>query len=204
MIHKAFFLIGLAASFAATPELFAQVPATPPASPRPTAGVACVAPLANNDHMTMDHTTMDHTTMDHGTVGDSTFAALQQRGGLAMGVDQYTSAHRFDILPDGGRIELQRDADDPEDVEIIREHLKNNAAAFARGDFCTPAFVHGRQVPGTAALAAHRNAITYTFNALPRGGEVRITTADPVALEAIRAFMSFQRSDHREGGVGHE
>ena len=38
---------------------------------------------------------------------DSAFAALQERGSAAeaMGVDQYASAHLFDDLPDGGRIE---------------------------------------------------------------------------------------------------
>ncbi|MGH7129185.1 MAG: hypothetical protein ACREIV_11505, partial [Planctomycetaceae bacterium] len=41
---------------------------------------------------------------------DSTFADLQSRGHAAMGVDQYTSTHFFQPLPDGGRIELQRDA----------------------------------------------------------------------------------------------
>ena len=47
-----------------------------------------------------------------GAVTDSAFAALQERGKVAMGVDQYTSAHRFDDLADGGRIELQRDPAD--------------------------------------------------------------------------------------------
>ncbi len=39
---------------------------------------------------------------------DSGFAALQARGKVVMGVDQYASVHRFDALPDGGRIELRR------------------------------------------------------------------------------------------------
>src|SRR5437764_4105242 len=39
---------------------------------------------------------------------DSVFAALQKRGEMTMGVDQYTAAHRFEPLPDGGRIVLQR------------------------------------------------------------------------------------------------
>src|SRR5712692_2626707 len=43
---------------------------------------------------------------------DSAFRALQDRGKTAMGVDQYTSLHRFDPLPDGGRIVLVRDSTD--------------------------------------------------------------------------------------------
>lgn len=132
---------------------------------------------------------------------DSGFAALQARGHQAMGVDQYTSTHRFDALPEGGRIELQRDADDPEGVATIRAHLRAIADAFARGEFHIPAFVHDQRVPGTEVMAARRAAIRYEYRNLPRGGEVRIVTDDAEALAAIHAFMAFQRGDHRAGGV---
>lgn len=132
---------------------------------------------------------------------DSNFAALQQRGKVAMGVDQYTSVHRFDSLKDGGRIELQRASDDTAGVRTIRTHLQEIAAAFAEGDFSTPAFVHMRDVPGTADMARLRSAIRYAYAPLPGGGEVRITTTDPQALRAVHAFMAFQRGDHRSGGA---
>ncbi|HLL85160.1 MAG TPA: hypothetical protein VK420_20995 [Longimicrobium sp.] len=131
---------------------------------------------------------------------DTAFTALQARGAAAMGVDQYTSTHRFDDLPDGGRIELQRDLDDAQGIATIRAHLQGIAAAFARGDFATPAMVHVREVPGTSVMRARSAAIRYEYRALPRGGEVRITTADPEALRAIHAFLAFQRTDHRAGG----
>lgn len=131
---------------------------------------------------------------------DSAFAALQARGLAAMGVDQYTSTHRFDILADGGRIELQRNVEDSTGVAVIREHLRSIADAFSKGDFSTPFLVHADTVPGTRVMADRRSHITYTFHELPRGGEVRLTTRDPAALAAIREFMLFQRSDHRAGG----
>ena len=134
---------------------------------------------------------------------DTGFAALQERGKAAMGVDQYTSTHRFDALADGGRIELQRDDDDSAGVAQIRKHLREIAAAFKSGDFTTPAFVHLKEVPGTRVMAARRSQITYTFKPLPRGGEVRIFTTDPEALKAIAEFMAFQRGDHRAGGMDH-
>src|SRR4029079_5521816 len=65
---------------------------------------------------------------------DSSFAALQKRGKVAMGVDQYTSTHKFDALPDGGRIELQRDSDDSVGVAAIRAHIREIARSFSRGD----------------------------------------------------------------------
>ncbi len=134
---------------------------------------------------------------------DSAFAALQRRGAspAAMGVDQYTSAHHFDDLSDGGRIELQREVEDPAGVERIREHLRHIAAAFAAGDFRIPAFVHDRaDVPGTDVMTAKRDAIRYEFEELPRGGAVRISTSDPEAVAAIHRFLAFQREDHHAAG----
>ncbi len=131
---------------------------------------------------------------------DDQFVGLQQRGQVAMGVDQYTSTHKFDALADGGRIELQRNDDDPRDVATIRAHLKEVMAAFQKGDFSVPGFVHAQEVPGTTVMAARRQDIKYTYADLPQGGEIRLTTADPEVLRAVHDFMAFQRMDHRAGG----
>lgn len=132
---------------------------------------------------------------------DTSFAAMQKRGQQAMGVDQYTSIHKFDALADGGRIELQRDSDDSAGVATIRAHIRGIAAAFKSGDFSTPEFVHMQMVPGTKVMAAKRSVITYEARDLPRGAELRIRTTDREALAAIREFMAFQRSEHHAGGA---
>ena len=161
--------------------------------------VAMHAAMTKNGAMM--HGNMTPGSMTHSP--DTAFAALQQRGLRAMGVDQYTSTHQFDALPDGGRIELQRDVDDTAGVAQIRQHLQEIARAFAAGDFGTPAFVHMQDVPGTKVMAARRALISYTYTELPRGGEVRIVTKDPEALQAIHEFLAFQRQDHRAGGMDH-
>jgi hypothetical protein len=130
-------------------------------------------------------------------------SALQERGKHAMGVDQYTSAHKFDIYPDGGRIELVRgDARDTASVAQIRRHLREIKAAFERGDFSTPEFVHMRDVPGTKVMAARRSLITYEVHDIPGGAELHLRTKDAAALAAIHDFMNFQRMDHHAGGHG--
>lgn len=135
-----------------------------------------------------------------GARGDSAYAAMQARGKQVMGVDQYSSVHRFDALPDGGRIELQRPDADSADVEVIRDHLRDIARRFAAGDFSLPGIVHDGEVPGTRTLAERRGHLHYEFRPLPKGGEVRITTHDGPALAAIRDFMSFQRREHHAAG----
>lgn len=128
---------------------------------------------------------------------DSSFADVQSRGHAAMGVDQYTSTHLFRPLPDGGRVELQRDPADSAGRVRIVEHMSEIAAAFGAGDFTVPGFVHGREVPGTAVMAARRAKITYVVESLPRGAAVRLTTRDSSAIEAIHEFLAFQGQDHR-------
>jgi len=133
--------------------------------------------------------------------GDSAFAALQTRGASVMGVDQYTSAHVFEDLPDGGRIVLVRqDSTDSAGVATIRAHMRSIADAFAKGDFSAPGMVHMQQVPGTDVMAARRSAIRYSVADRAGGGEVRLTSSDADVVKAIHEFLAFQRMDHRAGG----
>jgi len=134
---------------------------------------------------------------------DSSFADVQRRGETVMGVDQYTSKHVFEDLPDGGRIVLDRDdASDTAGVRTIRAHMRTIESAFQRGDFTLPGVVHAAEVPGTRVMAEKRSTIAYRAADRARGAEVRITTRDPAAVAAVHAFLKFQRSDHR--AAGHE
>ena len=132
---------------------------------------------------------------------DTSFAAMQDRGKKAMGVDQYTSTHKFDATPTGGRIELQRDTIDAAGIAQIRAHMREIAKAFAGGDFSIPGMVHAQDVPGTKVMRARRSSISYEPRDLPRGGEVVIKTKDATAIAAIHEFMAFQRGEHHAGGM---
>lgn len=142
-------------------------------------------------------TAQQHAAMHGGSPNDSSFAEMQKRGGMAMGVDQYTSKHVFESTATGGTISLQREVDDSLGVAQIRAHMKLIQHAFASGDFSTPAFVHARDMPGTSVMTAKRDAIRYSYADLPRGGQVIIRTTDPAAIKAIAAFLQAQRTEHR-------
>ena len=134
-----------------------------------------------------------------GEAADSGFAGVQARGAVAMGVNQYTSRHVFEPLPDGGRIELQRTEADSAGTARIRRHMVLIAERFAAGDYTLPGFVHARAVPGTEIMSARRAAIGYAVESLPRGAALRLRTADSTALTAIHEFLAFQRQDHHAG-----
>ena len=125
------------------------------------------------------------------------FAAMQSRGAHVMGVDQYTSAHVFEDLPDGGRVVLDRDdAVDTAAIATIRAHMRDIATAFRAGDFTKPFQVHALAVPGAAVMRERRATISYEAIDRPRGGEVRIRSNDSVAVRAIHEFLEFQRQQH--------
>ena len=135
------------------------------------------------------------------SAADTGFAGVQTRGQAVMGVDQYTSQHVFEDLPDGGRVVLERDdAGDSVGIATIRAHMRAIARRFGAGDFALPGVVHDREVPGTDVMAARRSAISYTALDRPRGGELRIASQDSVAVAAIHQFLAFQRVDHHAMG----
>jgi len=128
---------------------------------------------------------------------DSSFAAMQHRGAMVMGVDQSTSQHTFDLLPDGGRISLVRDATDSAGVRTIRAHMQDIARSFAAGDFAHAFAVHQHELPGTVVMRQRRATIQYSVDTLPGGGAVRITSKDSLAVQAIHRFLSAQRMEHQ-------
>ncbi len=151
------------------------------------------------DHASM--TAAQHSAM-HGAQADSAFNAMQKRGKMAMGVDQHGSTHLFDITPEGGRIELQVNKFDSLEVAQVRAHVRLIQHAFEAGDFSTPAFVHMKDMPGTAIMARRKSSIIYQYGELPRGAELRIKSDDLEARRGISEFMNAQRHEHHANGTG--
>jgi hypothetical protein len=167
------------------------------------AGGVVAGPAAAQDPVRSDssgHAGAGHDSHHAGAASDSAFAELQRRGAVVMGVDQYRSAHRFDALPDGGRIELQSLTGDSADVAGIRQHFRDIEAAFGAGDFSKPFEVHAGPVPGTGLMKARKDRIRCLRRDLPSGAELHLITDDADLVRAIHAFLAFQRGDHRAPG----
>ena len=115
------------------------------------------------------------------------------------GVDRAKPVHVFDVLPNGGVIELQRTADDTAGIRAIRTQLRGIARSFSAGDFSGPADIRMRAMPGARVMADRRNYIRYDYFNLPRGASLRITTMDVAARKAIWDFIKYQRYEHIAG-----
>jgi len=131
---------------------------------------------------------------------DQRFAEMQARGAQSMGFDQAKTTHHFRALEDGGAIEVTvNDAKDSADLAAIRDHLAHIAKQFAASDFNSPMMTHGEMPPGVADMQKLRDKIAYTYEVLPAGARVRITTGDPQALQAVHEFFAYQIKEHRTG-----
>jgi len=126
--------------------------------------------------------------------------ALQHRGAAVMGFDQAVTTHHFRLSATGGTIEVGvKNQADETNRAAIREHLKGIAAQFAVGDFEKPFATHGERPDGVADMVERRGDISYTFELLPDGGQVRIETADRKALDAVHRFLRYQIREHKTG-----
>ncbi len=124
-------------------------------------------------------------------------AELTRRGALAMGFDQHATAHHFPATATGGSIEVEViDPKDDASRAAIRVHVKEIAAAFAKGDFDKPFQTHAEVPPGVPEMQRLKAVVDYKYEETPRGAAVRITTSDKTALAAVHAFLAYQGREH--------
>jgi hypothetical protein len=131
---------------------------------------------------------------------DQRFADMRTRGNRSMGSDQSKTTHHFRTVEDGGAIEVTvNDAANTADLAAIRDHLARIAKQFAAGDFSAPMMTHAEMPPGAAEMQNLKDKIAYTYEELPAGARVRITTGDAKALLAVHRFFDYQIQEHRTG-----
>src|SRR3954466_15746124 len=124
---------------------------------------------------------------------DQRFAEMQNRGARSRGFDQSRTTHHFRTLEDGGAIEVTvNDPADTADLAAIRTHLAQIAQQFAAGDFTAPMMTHAEMPPGAAEMQKLKDKIAYTYEELPAGARVKITTGSPEALAAVHKFFDYQ------------
>jgi hypothetical protein len=165
-----------------------------------TALVAQQATPEKHDAMDPNSCPMHAEHMKSQSADDQRFADMQNRGARSMGFDQSRTTHHFRTLEDGGAIEVRvNDPADTADLAAIRSHLAQIAQQFAAGDFTSPMMTHGEMPPGSAEMQKLKEKIAYTYEELPAGARVKITTGSPEALAAVHKFFDYQIKEHRTG-----
>jgi hypothetical protein len=119
---------------------------------------------------------------------------VAEAGAQVMPFDLERSTHVFTDTPWGGEQVVVSDDGDATQIALIRSHLADEAARFARGDFGSPEQIHGHDMPGLAVLREARLDVAYAE--VQGGGKITYRAEDAAAIEAIHAWFAAQRSDH--------
>ena len=117
-----------------------------------------------------------------------------------MGFSLETTRHHFELLPDGGTIEVDvKDEKDTATRDQIRGHFVHIVSMFSANNFEIPMFIHDTVPPGVPVMKEKSKAITYTLQQTPGGARIKIQTNDADAMKAIHEFLIFQIREHRTG-----
>ncbi|WP_256362375.1 aspartate carbamoyltransferase [Streptomyces sp. TRM70350] len=122
---------------------------------------------------------------------------VAERGRSVMPFDLEQTTHRFTPTATGGTQDVVADQrGDAEQIDLIREHLRKEAAAFGRGDFADPARIHGADMPGLAKLRDGYDRIEVTYEDRADGATLTYTTQDSALVDALHDWFEAQLGDH--------
>jgi hypothetical protein len=114
-----------------------------------------------------------------------------------MPFDVVKTVHIFKMTESGGveRV-VAKDPGATDQILLIQQHLRHEAASFQRGDYSDPATLHGAAMPGLKELQGGASRIKVSFALLRTGAEITFETTDPHLLTALHRWFGAQLSEH--------
>ncbi len=124
-------------------------------------------------------------------------AQVQARGTTVMPFDQNRTTHVFHPTATGGvQSVVVNDPPDPQQVALIRTHLRKEARRFAASDFTDPMAIHGMKMPGLATLRRGAARVLIAYTKTPLGATISYTTTEPALVAALHDWFDAQVNDH--------
>ena len=127
---------------------------------------------------------------------DNSKAAIEQRSQQVMPFNMDTAMHMFTPTATGGVQQVVVHSGDMQQITLVRRHLRKEAAAFSRGDFSDPAYIHGNDMPGLSELGRDHVHLAVTYKSSKQGGEIVYTSSEPRVIAAIHEWFKAQVRDH--------
>ncbi len=114
-----------------------------------------------------------------------------------MNFDIAKTVHIF-IMTESGGVQkvITRDPDAADQIPLIQQHLKHEAAKFQQGDYSDPSKLHGAGMPGLKDLQAGASLVHVSYADLPNGAEITFETTDLHLLTALHRWFGAQLSEH--------
>jgi hypothetical protein len=124
-------------------------------------------------------------------------AEVARRGAEVMPFDLDATRHTFTKTSTGGvQLVTALDANDRDQVDLVRHHLREERERFSRGDFTDPATIHGMDMPGVSELSEGYERVVVNYEDRPGGASLVYTTDDPDLIRAVHAWFDRQVMDH--------
>ena len=131
---------------------------------------------------------------------------VARRGVHVMPFNLEQTTHIFSKSPSGGIQQvIAKEATNTQQINLIREHLTKISTQFKHRNFSDPEKIHGKNMPGLAALqAATSTDISMVYQKLPNGAEITYSTQLPELITTIHQWFDAQLSDHARHSIsGH-
>jgi hypothetical protein len=127
---------------------------------------------------------------------DARLQEVAEAGAKVMPFDLERTTHVFRDEVWGGELRVVADGAEAEQIALIRRHLSEESARFARGDFASPERIHGQDMPGLAVLRERASALAVRYAELADGAAISFRSEDPAVIAALHTWFAAQRSDH--------
>jgi len=128
---------------------------------------------------------------------------VMEHGAQVMPFDQKQATHMFLPNSTGGVIEIVVHNMEATQIALVRSHLLQEAAMFARGDYSDPAYIHGTAMPGLARLKSAASRVSVRYFETPSGAAITFASTDQDLVSAIHQWLAVQQRDHSLGDVDH-
>ena len=123
---------------------------------------------------------------------------VTQRGMHVMPFDLKKTQHVLEKTETGGVQQvIVKDTGNSKQIELIRQHLTKISEEFSHGDFSDPEKIHGKDMPGLAALrTAKPGQLQVQYKELPDGAEITYSAEDKALITAVHEWFDAQLADH--------
>jgi hypothetical protein len=122
---------------------------------------------------------------------------VHQMGPNVIPFEMGRTQHVFKMTETGGVQQvIVRNEGDKDQVQLIQQHLQQEADKFQNGDYSDPAALHGSDMPGLKELQAGARLIKITYMPLANGGEINFWTNDFRMMVALHRWFGAQLSEH--------
>jgi hypothetical protein len=122
---------------------------------------------------------------------------IHQMGQTVMPFDLNKTTHIFRMTDSGGvQSVVVKNAQDKDQIPLVRQHLRHEAEAFQHGDYSDPTSLHGKTMPGVSELEGHHASIAVAYSELPLGAALTFKTGDRHLATEIHRWFGAQLSEH--------